>query len=140
MGIRTGALVLDFIFFCVFGVVLSVIMNAPGFETVDGRVQYQALANVIDFVSWSIFLLYVPVCWYFFEGTAGKRLLGLRIVRASDGGKLGLGRVLLRYLVWAFCLGVCFIPAVIAAVVGNEDPHKRAWTDYAGDSVVVKQS
>jgi uncharacterized RDD family membrane protein YckC len=139
MGIRAGALVLDFVFFCICGLVLSVIMGAPGFETVNGRVEYQTLATFIDIVSWSIFLLYVPVCWYLFEGTPGKRLLGLRIVRASDGRKLGIGRIILRYLVWAFCIYLLFIPAIIAALVGNEDPQKRAWTDYAGDSVVVKE-
>ena len=80
----------------------------------------------------------VPVCWYLLEGTPGQRLLRLRIVRASDGERIGIGRILLRYLVWAFCLWAFCIPAVIAAVVANDHPQKRAWTDLAGDSVVVR--
>ena len=138
IGVRAGALVLDSVFFCIFGFILALIMGIPGLKTVNGTIQYQTLANVIDLASWLIVLLYVPACWYFFEGTPGQRLLGLRIARASDGRKLGIGRILLRYLVWAFCLCALCIPAVIAAVIGSEDPQKRAWTDYAGDSVVVR--
>jgi uncharacterized RDD family membrane protein YckC len=138
VGIRVGALVLDFLFFCVFGLVLSMIMHTPSLETVDGTIRDQTLANVIDFSSWTIALLWVPVWWYFSQGTPGQRALGLRIVRASDGGRLGIGRVLLRYFVWSLCLCALCIPAVVAAVVADADARKRAWTDYAGDSVVVR--
>jgi uncharacterized RDD family membrane protein YckC len=139
IGIRTGALVLDFFFFCVIGFVLAEIMHTPGLQTVNGTIRDQSLASAIDLVSWLTFLLYVPVCWYFLEGTAGQRLLGLRVVRASDGRKLGIGRLLVRYLMWAFCLCALCIPAVIAAVMGAEDPQKRTWIDQVGDSVVVRQ-
>jgi len=138
IGARAGALTLDLVFFCVFGVVLSGIMHTPGLQTINGTVQDQTLANVIDLASWLIVLLYVPVCWCILEGTPGQRLLGLRVVRASDGRKLGIGRILLRYVVWAFCLGALCIPAVIAAVIASDHPQKRAWTDFAGDSVVVR--
>ena len=129
---------LDSIFFLVFTFVVTEIMNAPGLQTVNGTVQYQTLANVILLATWLIVLMYIPVCWHLFEGTPGQRLLRLRIVRASDGERIGIGRILLRYLVWAFCLWPFCIPAVIAAVVANDHPQKRAWTDLAGDSVVVR--
>jgi len=139
IGVRFGALAVDAIFFCIFGVALSLFMNMPGLETVDGKIQYQTLANVIDVASWLIVLLYVPVCWYFFAGTPGQRLLKLRIVRATDGGRLGIGRIVLRYLTWGFCMIMFLIPAAVAGIFAAENPRKRAWPDLAGDSVVVRE-
>ena len=140
MSVRVGALLADLVFFGIFVVVMSVIMHTPGLQTApDGTIQYQALADFIDVCCWLSVLLYVPVCWYVFGGTVGQRLLGLRVARASDGKPLGVGRVALRYLVWATCLCL-IVPAVIAAAVAAGDPQKRAWTDFAGDSVVVARS
>jgi uncharacterized RDD family membrane protein YckC len=137
IGIRIGALLLDSIFFYIFIVIIAEVMDSPGLKTVNGVIQDQGLAYVIGATSVLISLFYVPVCWFLFNGTAGQRMLSLRVVRSSDGGKLSVGRILLRYLVWAFCLCL-LVPAIIAGITAVFNPKKRAWTDYAGDSVVVK--
>jgi uncharacterized RDD family membrane protein YckC len=138
IGVRVGALVLDSVFFFIFFLAVGVVMDMPGLATVDGTIQYQWLSTAIGLSAWAIGLFYVPVCWYLFGGTAGQRLLSLRVVRASNGAKVGIGRILLRYLVWAICLSF-FIPAIIAGVLASGDRQKRAWTDIAGESVVVRE-
>lgn len=67
------------------------------------------------------------------EATPGKRMLGLRVVRA-DGGRVGAWRVVGRY--WAEQLsGILFCVGYVMAAF---DEEKRALHDYLCDTRVVK--
>jgi uncharacterized RDD family membrane protein YckC len=67
------------------------------------------------------------------EATPGKRILGLRVVRA-DGGRVGPLRVVGRYFAEALSTIVFFAGYVMAAF----DDEKRTLHDYLCDTRVVK--
>ena len=72
--------------------------------------------------------------WIFFGATPAKMLLGLKIVRASDGGKMGLGRSIVRFL--------GYIPAMLTLGLGfiwvAFDKRKQGLHDKIAGTVVVK--
>ena len=94
-----------------------------------------AAAGVIVFGG--LFLIYF---WLgnAYGGTPGKVILGLRVVHASEGTDLGLGRGLIRTLVWSIVAGSVFI-AAIALVRAILDEKNQAIHDHAADSIVVKR-
>ena len=67
------------------------------------------------------------------EATPGKRLLGLRVVRA-DGGRLGAWRVVGRYFAEQLS-GLTFLAGYVMAAFDDE---KRALHDFMCDTRVVK--
>ena len=70
----------------------------------------------------------------------GKALLGLRLVRADDGGPLGVGRALLRALVLTLATLPTFgIGAAVLAWTATADAtgRRRGWHDLVTGSVVV---
>jgi uncharacterized RDD family membrane protein YckC len=79
----------------------------------------------------SIYAMIMVGTW---GGTAGKLLLGLRVVRHVDGGKvpygLALGRSLAEF-VSAVPLGLGYLWVALT-------PAKRAWHDYLCDTRVVR--
>ncbi|MBT2648662.1 RDD family protein [Bacillus sp. ISL-34] len=81
-----------------------------------------------------LYMLIVPILWYGY--TVGKRMMGIRIVR-MDGKKLGIGTMLLRYivaaLVYAITLGIGFI--VSAFMVGIRKDHRAIHDFIAGTYV-----
>ncbi|MFJ8070833.1 RDD family protein [Peribacillus sp. NPDC096447] len=81
-----------------------------------------------------LYMLIVPILWYGY--TVGKRIMGIRIVRV-DGKKLGIGTMLLRYLVaalvYAITFGIGFI--VSAFMVGIRKDHRAIHDFIAGTYV-----
>ncbi len=83
-------------------------------------------------------LIYHPVCWYLWGGSPGQKALGLRVAQSSNGQHLGVGAVLMRYLV--FSIVTLLLPlGIISAIVTANDPFKRAWHDTVARSVVVRR-
>jgi uncharacterized RDD family membrane protein YckC len=107
----------------------------PGSGIADQSIPVLALS--LGF--WLFALVYHPVCWYVFEATPGQKAVGLRVVRASDGQALGLGAVLVRYLIF-FIVTVLLPLAIISALMAANDPFKRAWHDQLARSVVVRRT
>ena len=102
IGVRFGALVVDAVIIGVAAVIASLLSEAAGIRHyADGYDSYSSAAIAIEWIFILFAVCYHPACWYAFGGSVGQRALGLRIVRASDGGKLGLGAVLIRYLIFA---------------------------------------
>ena len=66
------------------------------------------------------------------EATPGKRMLGLRVVRA-DGGRVGMARVVGRYFAETLSTIIFFTGYVMAAF----DVEKRSLHDYLCDTRVV---
>ncbi len=68
-----------------------------------------------------------------FEATPGKRILGLRVVRA-DGSPVGAGKIILRY----FGEQLSWILFLSGYVMAAFDDEKRTLHDYLCDTRVVK--
>jgi uncharacterized RDD family membrane protein YckC len=139
MGHRIGALLLDILF--MFGALIVAAMAAEAF----GVKRYSQVNTVystgatISYLLWVIlFLVYQPTCWWAFQGTVGQRLLRLRVVRAADGRSLGAGSTTVRFIIWGLC-NVVVVPAIIAAIVAQDEPTQRTWWDDAAGSVVIRQ-
>jgi uncharacterized RDD family membrane protein YckC len=70
--------------------------------------------------------------------TLGGRLLGLRTVSAVDGGPIGAGRGLLRWLVLALC-GVAPLVGTVLVLVSptfDSSGRRQGWHDKASRAVV----
>jgi len=111
-GRRLVALIIDW--FVSLGVTLLVFRE----------VSYGSTAS--SFATLAVFAGEVIVFTWLLAGSFGQRLLGLRVVRV-DGGRLALGRIILRTVL--LCL---VIPAVIW------DSSGRGLHDRAAGSMVVR--
>jgi len=80
------------------------------------------------------------VCYFWLGnslgGTPGKRILGLRVLSASDQSNLGLRRGLIRYLVFLVG-GFLFYLGWLWVIWDNKN---QAWHDKAADSLVVRKT
>jgi uncharacterized RDD family membrane protein YckC len=83
-----------------------------------------------------ITVLYFVLLWVKRGATIGQSILGLRVARERDGGPIGWGAALLRYIMlmigfWIFYLGVIWVAF---------EPRKRGWHDMVAGTLVVKRS
>ena len=79
-------------------------------------------------------LLYFTIPIAIWSTTAGKRALGLYVVR-TDGSKLGIGRAIARFFAYslsALTLGIGFL-----MIAFRQD--KRGLHDLVCDTVVIKR-
>ena len=71
--------------------------------------------------------------------TVEKRIVGLRVVDADTLEPLGVGRALVRQLVFGLIQTVTLgLGLIIMAVLAANDPRRQAWHDKAVRSVVVR--
>lgn len=100
------------------------------FGVITGDWENENFSTLFNF----LYMVIVPILWYGY--TVGKRIMGIRIVR-MDGKKLGIGTMLLRYLVaalvYAITLGIGFI--VSAFMVGIRKDHRSIHDFIAGTYV-----
>lgn len=115
------------------GVLDGIIVSAPLaiiFGVITGDWENENFSTLFNF----LYMVIVPILWYGY--TVGKRIMGIRIVR-MDGKKLGIGTMLLRYLVaalvYAITLGIGFI--VSAFMVGIRKDHRSIHDFIAGTYV-----
>ncbi len=119
--IRFGAAVIDSL---IIGVVSGVLRFAVG----------QIISSLIGLVlSFAYF--------GFFEGgpsgqTPGKKVCGIRVVRAADGGPLGWSTALLRHL----CSYVSAIPCGLGYFWMLWDKEKQTWHDKWSGTLEVPES
>jgi uncharacterized RDD family membrane protein YckC len=85
-----------------------------------------------------VYFGYMPVLWWKRGATFGQSALGLRVVRAIDGGPIDGGMAGIRALVY-YCES--FFAGWIIGLVGFAwaafEPRKRAWHDMAAGTVVI---
>ena len=115
------------------GVLDGIIVSAPLaiiFGVITGDWENENFSTFFNF----LYMVIVPILWYGY--TVGKRIMGIRIVRV-DGRKLGIGTMLLRYLVaalvYAITFGIGFI--VSAFMVGIRKDHRAIHDFIAGTYV-----
>lgn len=119
------------------GVLDGIIVSAPLaiiFGVITGDWENEDFSTLFNF----LYMVIVPILWYGY--TVGKRIMGIRIVR-MDGKKLGIGTMLLRYLVaalvYAITLGIGFI--VSAFMVGIRKDHRSIHDFIAGTYVTSNE-
>lgn len=97
-----------------------------------GESEGNTLTNLLSF----LYYLILPVVWMGY--TVGKRIVGVRIVKV-DGGKVGIGTMLLRTfvtgLVYAVTLGIALI--VSAFMVGLREDKRGIHDLIAGTYVTT---
>ncbi|MEP9406717.1 RDD family protein [Peribacillus frigoritolerans] len=119
------------------GVLDGIIVSAPLaiiFGVITGDWENENFSTLFNF----LYMVIVPILWYGY--TVGKRIMGIRIVR-MDGKKLGIGTMLLRYLVAALVyfitLGIGYI--VSAFMVGIRKDHRSIHDFIAGTYVTSNE-
>jgi uncharacterized RDD family membrane protein YckC len=135
---RFGALVVDAVVVFCSVLALGLITSATGLIGASNQQAQSSAATAVYLAWWFLTLIYHPAFWYVFGATPGQTALGLRIARASDGGPLGAGAVVVRYLIFSVVM-VVFPLGLISAIVAAKDPYKRAWHDEVARSVVVRR-
>jgi len=81
---------------------------------------------------------YFPYFWWKGGATPGMKVLGLRVVRAIDGGPIDGSMAAIRALVFyaeSFFAG--WLIGLLGFVWAAFEPRKRAWHDMAANTVVI---
>jgi uncharacterized RDD family membrane protein YckC len=146
-GARLVAYILDVI---IIGIVVSVIaligvavfFSGATIETEGNRVTSftasgpgVAIGTILFVVAGVIGLLYFPYFWANGGRTLGMRPFNLRVVRDSDGGRIGWGTAILR-LIGLWVAGFVFYLGYIWIFI---DKRRRGWQDLIAGTVVIKQ-
>jgi uncharacterized RDD family membrane protein YckC len=84
---------------------------------------------------WVLPLAYFPVLWATTGRTVGLWLIGGRVVREEDGGRLSLRRSLIRMVGYLFDVATGFLGFAWAGV----DRRKQGWHDKMAGSYVVRR-
>lgn len=137
VGIRFAALLIDMVLVFFVLVAAGMLMGAFGLTSASGGADSPAAA-ALALAAWLFIVIYHPACWYIFGATAGQRALGLRVVRLYDGQELGIGAVLVRYVIF-LVVTIVFPLGLVSAYLAANDPYKRAWQDDVARSIVVRR-
>lgn len=142
VGARFAAYLLDgliltvavFAVMLVFGLLIAVL---PGVSFSGGRpTGYSFLATILALVYYVAIL--VVTVGYIIVGNArgqtlGKRALGIAVVDAGTGAPIGIGRSVLRYLMFAVMGLPCYLGFLSIPLAADH----RGWHDRAADDVVI---
>lgn len=122
--------------------VLCAILMAAGvlqggdLKTFDPSAMQDVLESNAGFAIYVILFAYFLLCEGAWGQTAGKRLLGLRVVRVTDGSPCGWSRSMVRNLIRPFDLLFVGLPGAIVVLVS---PTRQRVGDMAGGTLVVRQ-
>ena len=78
-------------------------------------------------------LCYQPWFWWKQGATIGQNALGLRVVRAIDGGPISGGSAVIRYIGFFISAFVIYLGLIWVAF----EPRKRGWHDMMAGTVVI---
>ncbi len=91
--------------------------------------------GALAFVAGIAFLfIYFPYFWQKSGQTPGMRLMQIKVVRDADGGPLGWGSAILRWIGYYISAVVFYIGFIWIFI----DKRKRGWHDLIGGTVVIK--
>ncbi|MDQ2838691.1 MAG: RDD family protein [Actinomycetota bacterium] len=125
MGTRFGALVIDVLILIVVNVILALIFAGIGAPS--------ALTNLVELIiGFGYFGYLIGVN----QQSIGMRALGIKVVDATSGGAIGLGRGLLRYLVQGLTGLLCLVGYFSPFFDGTK--RNQGWHDKAASAFVVK--
>ena len=92
------------------------------------------LIPVLDLLALAVSATYFTYFWHR-GSTLGQRLLGLRVVDASSGGQITVGRAAGRFLGFLVSAWVVYIGLIWAAF----DARKQGWHDKMASTFVVRR-
>ncbi|MGI8330639.1 RDD family protein [Actinomadura scrupuli] len=137
---RLGAAIIDLILLGVAGSLISLPfvswhrLTHPRHGELVSPEQYK-----LNLVGLIIGFLYFWLLTYRWNGrTVGKRILGIRVVRADDGGPIGNTQALMRALVYAVLGNLCSCFGLVNVAWILWDRRRQALHDKAARTVVVK--
>nr|WTB31893.1 RDD family protein [Streptomyces sp. NBC_00830] len=112
---------------------LDPVLEAVSITGDDARAVWRTTA----FVWLAVFVLvYSPVCVSRWGGSLGKRVLGIEVVRASDGARLGYGSAVARHVINLVVNAVpVFLIGNMSAI--NLSPNRQGMHDKAVGSAVI---
>jgi uncharacterized RDD family membrane protein YckC len=157
VGIRFLALILDLVPLCILGIVVVGPVLADLFTTMadalparpsvgrDIGPEFQAaMADAMTSAAPGLLrasalfqlggLLYIAGSWLAFSRSPAMALLGIRIVREEDGGRLNVARVAVRY--GGYLLSA--LPFLLGFAWALFDNRKQTWHDKLAGTVVVR--
>jgi hypothetical protein len=79
-------------------------------------------------------IIYMPLMWAWKGATLGQMALGLKVVRAADGGPISAGTAILRFVGLIIAFMVIYIGVIWVAF----DAKKQGWADKIAGTVVIK--
>jgi uncharacterized RDD family membrane protein YckC len=129
--IRVVAYIIDGILLAIVGAIVAAALGVNFSDpnlTQNGR--YQG-AQIFDLL---LSFFYFAGLWTVMGGSLGQRVLGMRVVDANSGARIGFGKAALRWLGLIISFAVCFIGVIWVAF----DARKQGWMDKIGGTVVVR--
>lgn len=146
--IRVGAYLIDGI---IIGIPVAIVLSIVFATMLSGAVSSGSEDEIARAAAGSIgvfllvYLLIFVAAWLYEAmmtssasgGTIGKRALGMRVVRGSDGSRLSFGRATGRFFAKIFLTGL--IPFGIGYMMAGFTERKRALHDMIADTVVIKR-
>jgi uncharacterized RDD family membrane protein YckC len=94
-----------------------------------------SIAGVL-LVSMIVMPAYFIGFWATTGQTIGMKLFGLRVVRNSDGGRLGFGGAVLRLAGFS----IACLPLYLGLIWVAFDARKRGWHDLIAGSAVIRRT
>ena len=133
LGRRVGAGLVDLLVALIIFLALGAALGGAQTDGSRVGVQVQGLDAVLVF---GVILLYYGALEALTGQTIGKRVFGLRVVRAADGGKAGTGQIALRTLLRLVDgLGAYLVGLIVVLVTGK---RRARLGDLAGRTAVVR--
>ncbi|HEY8953589.1 MAG TPA: RDD family protein [Candidatus Dormibacteraeota bacterium] len=130
--IRVVAYIIDAIILGIIGGILSVPLGVNYSDVNSLNSAAARTSNGIDLV---LSLVYFVGLWTYMGGSIGQRILGMRVVDATSGQPIGLGKAVIRWLGLLLSFFVCFIGVIWVAF----DARKQGWMDKIAGTVVVRR-
>jgi uncharacterized RDD family membrane protein YckC len=130
--IRVVAYIIDAIILGIIGGILSVPLGVNYSDVNSLNSAAARTSNGIDLV---LSLVYFVGLWTYMGGSIGQRILGMRVVDATTGQPIGLGKAVIRWLGVLLSFFVCFIGVIWVAF----DARKQGWMDKIAGTVVVRR-
>jgi len=127
--IRVVAYIIDAI---IIGIVAAVLSAPLAVNYSDMNSASVRASNGIELVLSAIYFI---LLWTYMGGASlGQRVFGLRVVDATTGQPIGLGKAALRWLGLVLSFAVCLIGVIWVAF----DGRKQGWMDKIAGTVVLR--
>ena len=126
--LRVVAYIIDAIILGIVGGVFSIPLNVNYNDINSASVR---TSNGIDLV---LSFLYFTLLWSYMGASLGQRILGMRVVDATTGQRIGFGKAALRWLGLIISFFVCLIGVIWVAF----DARKQGWMDKIAGTVVLR--
>lgn len=132
---RFAALLLDMMVLVLLAVTAASLFRATDYSPPDDvGAEFVAVSiSVVIAAGVTAGLLIVAACWGILAGTPGLLLMGCRIVDVEDGGRLGLGRGVIRFV----GMLLAFAPFAIGLLWMLWDHRRQGWHDKLAGSLVI---